>query len=188
MRVQGEFLECRDCSSPKCAGPRLWAANQSPCDAHAETLVDANFLFSTGERRVFMLAETATPVKAILGHEHHVASVKLTLPVPGIPARPLLAISLPSHRPNHHSLHPGGSTIGSPPAAKPRDSRRRSINRWRKLVVATTNLANVSKYRPSLERRSVSGILTSPMFPNVTAPEEPGPLSRQRGSRRWSNT
>ena len=65
-RVQGEFMEMPGLRLTEAQARRLWGLDEASCGALLKTLIDAKFLFRTASG-AFMRAETATPVKAILG-------------------------------------------------------------------------------------------------------------------------
>jgi hypothetical protein len=62
-RVQGEFLEMPGLRLTGAQARRLWGLDPAVCEALLGALVDAKFLFKTGDG-AFMKVEHATPVKA----------------------------------------------------------------------------------------------------------------------------
>jgi len=64
-RVQGEFLEMPGLRLTEPQARRLWGLDRASCSALLGALVDAKFLFRTGDG-AFMRQEQAAPMKATL--------------------------------------------------------------------------------------------------------------------------
>jgi|SRR5690349_17234865 hypothetical protein len=62
-RVKGEFLEMPGLRLTAPQARRLWGLDATRCDALLAALVDAKFLFQTGDG-AFMRVEASTPIKA----------------------------------------------------------------------------------------------------------------------------
>jgi hypothetical protein len=63
LRVQGEFLEMPGLRLTEQQARRLWGLDADSCKALLSALVEARFLFRTGEG-AFMRVEEAAPLKA----------------------------------------------------------------------------------------------------------------------------
>ena len=63
-RVRGEFLEMPGLRLTEPQARRLWNLDQTLCETLLSSLVEAKFLFKTGDG-AFMRSEQSTPVRAL---------------------------------------------------------------------------------------------------------------------------